>query len=296
MSWIHLDDIVGIFLPPSTTPPPRARSTGRRRTRSATSSSRRPWPRSSGGRCSRSARPTSMLKLLLGEVADVVTKGQKVLPAKAQELGYRFQYPTLPEALKNIFAKVKPEPEPAEAQGARARPRPSLIAWPSAASIRALPEQPADREADPQQGQQRRRRPQGERGPRPGLGEPGQRAEPAGDRSARPGRPSAAARRRAGGLRRRAAPASAWRACGLPERIRAVEGVGRLARRSGSGPAAWSPSACPARRRGSAGRSGRRSVIGTGRPLIRLPSRSIGLSPGKAWRPVIRWYIAQPSE
>jgi hypothetical protein len=30
---------------------------------------------------------------------------------KALELGYRFEYPTLLEALQNIFAKVKPEPE-----------------------------------------------------------------------------------------------------------------------------------------------------------------------------------------
>ena len=42
-----------------------------------------------------------------------MTKGQKVLPTKAQALGYHFAYPTLPEALKQIFAKVKPAPEPA---------------------------------------------------------------------------------------------------------------------------------------------------------------------------------------
>jgi len=57
--------------------------------------------------------PDFGLRALLGEVADVVTKGQKALPARAQALGYHFQYPTLPEALKQIFAKVKPAPEPA---------------------------------------------------------------------------------------------------------------------------------------------------------------------------------------
>src|SRR5262249_32623700 len=42
------------------------------------------------------------------------------------------------------------------------------------------------------------------------------------------------------------------------------------------------------------GRSGRRSVIGTGWPLRRSPRRSIGVWPGKGSWPVIRWYIAQP--
>ena len=41
--------------------------------------------------------------LMLGEVASVVTAGQKVLPRKAQELGYRFKYPELAEALRDVF-------------------------------------------------------------------------------------------------------------------------------------------------------------------------------------------------
>jgi hypothetical protein len=36
----------------------------------------------------------------MGEMADMVLTGQRVLPGKAQELGYVFKYPNLSEALK----------------------------------------------------------------------------------------------------------------------------------------------------------------------------------------------------
>jgi uncharacterized protein (TIGR01777 family) len=111
MSWIHLDDIAGIFLtaldnpaasgPINGTAPNPVRNSEFSKTL-AKVLWRPPVP---------VGPPDVMLKLLLGEVADVVTKGQKVLPVKALELGYRFEYPTLLEALQNIFAKVKPEPE-----------------------------------------------------------------------------------------------------------------------------------------------------------------------------------------
>ena len=40
---------------------------------------------------------------MLGEVAGVITAGQKVLPRKAQELGYRFKFPELADALRDVF-------------------------------------------------------------------------------------------------------------------------------------------------------------------------------------------------
>jgi NAD dependent epimerase/dehydratase family enzyme len=45
-----------------------------------------------------------MLELILGEVAQVVTRGQKVLPRKAEKLGYRFLHPTLAGALAALYA------------------------------------------------------------------------------------------------------------------------------------------------------------------------------------------------
>jgi uncharacterized protein (TIGR01777 family) len=49
--------------------------------------------------------PKLMLRLALGEVASVVTTGQRVLPKKALALGYSFCFPTIEEALKDIFAQ-----------------------------------------------------------------------------------------------------------------------------------------------------------------------------------------------
>lgn len=61
--------------------------------------------------------PDAVMEVILGEVAQVVTKGQKVLPARAQELGYRFQHPEILPALRAIFAQAPaaPRPEPAPA-------------------------------------------------------------------------------------------------------------------------------------------------------------------------------------
>ncbi len=47
--------------------------------------------------------PGFALRLGLGEVANVVTTGQRVLPKKALELGYVFTYPTLNAALAQLF-------------------------------------------------------------------------------------------------------------------------------------------------------------------------------------------------
>jgi hypothetical protein len=42
---------------------------------------------------------------MLGEVAEVITTGQKVLPKRAEELGYRFKFPDLEAALKDVFTE-----------------------------------------------------------------------------------------------------------------------------------------------------------------------------------------------
>lgn len=46
--------------------------------------------------------PSFALLLLLGEMADMLLTGQRVLPAQAQRLGYVFKYPTLLEALQGL--------------------------------------------------------------------------------------------------------------------------------------------------------------------------------------------------
>jgi len=49
--------------------------------------------------------PGFVLKLILGPVAEVVIEGQNVPPRKAWDLGFRFEYPTLGQALAAEYGK-----------------------------------------------------------------------------------------------------------------------------------------------------------------------------------------------
>jgi uncharacterized protein (TIGR01777 family) len=123
MSWIHIDDIVGIFKlaienagahgPLNGTAPHPVRNAEFAKTFSAVLRSRlTPWrffvP---------VGPPDALLRMALGEVAGVITTGQKVRPTKPLELGYTFRYPELEGALRAIFSK---KPRGAEAPQHRA--------------------------------------------------------------------------------------------------------------------------------------------------------------------------------
>lgn len=107
LSWIHMDDIVGILLlaldSPSATGPINGTA---------------PEPeRNAGfGRALAEAvwrpflpigPPDALLKLILGEVAEVITCSQRVKPKRALELGYQFKYPNLSLALADLFASKR---------------------------------------------------------------------------------------------------------------------------------------------------------------------------------------------
>ena len=109
MSWIHKDDIVGVFKlalekdgaagPLNGTAPEPVRNAEFARTFSSVlKKPLTPWrvylP---------FGPPDGMLRLVLGEVATIVTTGQRVLPSKPLELGYVFKYPHLADALRAIF-------------------------------------------------------------------------------------------------------------------------------------------------------------------------------------------------
>ena len=49
--------------------------------------------------------PGFAIKLLYGEMAEMVTAGQRVLPTKLQQLGYRFAHPELEEALRDVLGR-----------------------------------------------------------------------------------------------------------------------------------------------------------------------------------------------
>jgi NAD dependent epimerase/dehydratase family enzyme len=49
--------------------------------------------------------PAFVIKLILGEAAVTVLKGQNAIPKQAINDGYQFQYSELKEALQNIYNK-----------------------------------------------------------------------------------------------------------------------------------------------------------------------------------------------
>jgi uncharacterized protein len=48
--------------------------------------------------------PAWMLRLIVGEMAHLYVTGQRVLPRRLLVAGYRFQYPTLEDALAQVLA------------------------------------------------------------------------------------------------------------------------------------------------------------------------------------------------
>jgi uncharacterized protein len=126
MSWIHIDDIVGIFKlalenaeargPLNGTAPNPVRNAEFARTFSAVLRNRlTPW------RLYIPAGPPDLvLRMLLGEVATVIATGQRVLPSKPLALGYSFCHPDLAGALREIFTR---KPRAAEAPPAPSHAR-----------------------------------------------------------------------------------------------------------------------------------------------------------------------------
>ena len=99
MSWIHLEDEIGLILfliqNPAAQGPFNATAPNPVTMREFCQTLGRALHRPSWAPV-----PGFALRLLLGEMADMLLTGQRVLPAAAQKLGYKFQYPTLYGALE----------------------------------------------------------------------------------------------------------------------------------------------------------------------------------------------------
>jgi len=102
ISWIHVDDLVGMAL----FCPDHERLRGPVNATAPYPVTNRDFARILGramGRKSWFPVPGWMLRLALGEVADVALTGQRVLPRKALEAGFRFRHERLDEALGQIL-------------------------------------------------------------------------------------------------------------------------------------------------------------------------------------------------
>ena len=144
MSWIHIHDIVGLFRlaiengnargPLNGTAPEPVRNADFARTFSSVlRKPYTPWrvflP---------VGPPDALLRLMVGEVASVITTGQRVLPRKALELGYHFKYQHLAEALRDVVEHIAPKP---------AAPAPHACGGGEASLARHRPDQKARRPA-----------------------------------------------------------------------------------------------------------------------------------------------------
>ncbi len=107
MPWIHVEDVVALFVHAarneSLRGPVNAVSpdpvTNADFTRGMARALRRP---------AFFAAPAAMLKLALGEMADVVLASQRVLPARAVASGFAFAFPSLEDALADLVSAPVP--------------------------------------------------------------------------------------------------------------------------------------------------------------------------------------------
>jgi uncharacterized protein (TIGR01777 family) len=99
MSWIHRDDVTGIILETLT-------NDGYRGPVNVTAPqpvTNRDFVKALGATVARPAilpAPAPVLRLALGEMADMLLTGQRVVPSVVQRLGYHFRYPQLTAALR----------------------------------------------------------------------------------------------------------------------------------------------------------------------------------------------------
>jgi uncharacterized protein len=100
ISWIHIDDLVGIYLMAidGLTGPVNACApnpvTNANFTKALGEALKRP---------SVLPVPTFALRALLGEGAQIVLEGQRVLPKRTEALGYRFRFTDIKDALANLL-------------------------------------------------------------------------------------------------------------------------------------------------------------------------------------------------
>ena len=102
MPWIHLDDAIGLFAWAMQNP----QVVGAVNTVAPEPIRNAEFARALGRLFRRPAAlpvPAFALRLILGEFADTVLTGQKVVPSVAEQQGYTFRYPALDNALRSLL-------------------------------------------------------------------------------------------------------------------------------------------------------------------------------------------------
>lgn len=110
VSWVHVDDVCGLIRFALE----RSEVRGAFNLTAPNPVDNREFSRALGRALHRPAflpTPGFALRLAKGQVAEMLTTGQRVLPGVALRLGYRFLFPTIDAALADL-AQPEPEPQP----------------------------------------------------------------------------------------------------------------------------------------------------------------------------------------
>ena len=102
VAWIHLEDVVGALLKCVD----EDRAEGPVNVTAPNPVTNAEFSRALGHALGRPAVlpvPGMAIKLLYGEMAEIVTTGQRVLPAKLGQLGYEFRHPEVEAALRDVL-------------------------------------------------------------------------------------------------------------------------------------------------------------------------------------------------
>lgn len=103
MSWIHIDDLVRLFEFALDTP----RMSGAVNAAAPTPVTHRDFQKALGRVLHRPVWlriPGRMVRMALGEMAELLIDGQRVVPARAQATGFKFRHRELTSALKDLLA------------------------------------------------------------------------------------------------------------------------------------------------------------------------------------------------
>src|SRR5262249_38798482 len=103
ISWVHHADLVGLIVLALDDPEARGPVNGT----APNPVTNREFSKALGRALHRPSFfrvPKFMLRLRFGQVAEVITTGQRVVPKRALALGYSFRFPDIDDALRDVLA------------------------------------------------------------------------------------------------------------------------------------------------------------------------------------------------